>query len=123
MSLENARPQFLQTVGDRRPPQVRTGNVIAEIEQDFSYPAHSDATDPYEMDVLVFFIHNLIARSTTLAAACGRASVLLASAIRFNCCGSRISHNISCARRSGVNSTCRIMRPAPAFSTASAFLR
>src|SRR5262245_53972888 len=123
MSLENARTQSLQTVGDRRPAQVRTGNAITEIEQDFSYPAHSDAADPYKMDVLVFFIHNLIARSTTLAAACGRASVLLASAIRFNCCGSRMSHNNSCANRSGVSSACKIMRPAPAFSTASAFFR
>ena len=50
--VENGGAEFGEAFGDGRRLAVRTGNGIAEGEQDFGDAAHADAADADEMDAL-----------------------------------------------------------------------
>ena len=59
MPFKNRRAQTGQSLGHRGTLQVRTGNLVTEIEQHFGNAAHADAADAYEMDALNFGKHIL----------------------------------------------------------------
>ena len=52
MTFEDLSPQARKTMRYRRTFQVRTGNLVTEIQQDLGNATHADATDAYEMNAL-----------------------------------------------------------------------
>ena len=57
MPLKNRRAKAAETVGNAGTAQVRAGNGIAQGEQNFRNPAHSDAPNANEMNALCFCKH------------------------------------------------------------------
>ncbi len=49
--------QVVQTLGDVGGAEVRTADLIAQIEEDLGDPAHADAADPDEMDAPDLPVH------------------------------------------------------------------
>jgi len=49
------RAEAGEPVGDRRAPQVRPGDAVAQVEQDLGDPAHADAADADEVQAAALY--------------------------------------------------------------------
>ena len=60
VALENRRPQRRQPFGNRRTPQVRSANRVAQVEQYLGDAAYADPANAYEVNSLWFQKHEFV---------------------------------------------------------------
>ena len=69
MAIADAGTQLRQALGGGVAAQVRAGDAVAQVEQNFSNAAHARAADADKMDVLDAMLHGVTSPSSTRAIA------------------------------------------------------